>query len=92
MERIFMKTKNTRTSEPHKFVLILSQRLDLRSSNKHVAPQNVSIYYTRKNISKQYKNNKLKRIAPTWNDGFELLMVLILCQISKITPSNHKKT
>ena len=24
------------------------------------------------NIRKQYKNNKLKIIAPTWNDGFEL--------------------
>ena len=26
-----------------------------------------------KNIRKQYKNNKLKIIAPTWNDEFELL-------------------
>ena len=25
------------------------------------------------NIIKQYKNNRLKIIAPTWNDGFELL-------------------
>ena len=47
-------------SEPHKFVLNLSQRLDLRSSNKHVALQKVSIHYTWKNIRQQYKNNKLK--------------------------------
>ena len=25
-----------------------------------------------KNIRKQYKNNKFKVIAPTWNDEFEL--------------------
>ena len=25
-----------------------------------------------KNIRKQYKSNKLKIIAPTWNDEFEL--------------------
>ena len=31
-----MNTENSKTSEPHKFVLCLSQRLDLRSSNKHV--------------------------------------------------------
>ena len=31
-----------------------------------------SIYYTWKNIRKQYKNNKLKIIAPTWSDEFEL--------------------
>ena len=56
----------------HKFVLNLSQRLDLRSSNKHVSLQNVSIYYMLKNTRKQYKNNKLKIIAPTCHDEFEL--------------------
>ena len=50
----------------------MSQRLDLRSSNKHVALQNLSIYYTSKNIRKFYKGNKLKISAPTWNDKFEL--------------------
>ena len=30
------------------------------------------IYYTWKNIKKQYKNNKPKIIAPIWNDEFEL--------------------
>ena len=40
--------------------------------DKHVAFQNLSIYYTWKNIRKQYKNNKPKIIAPTWNDEFEL--------------------
>ena len=48
-----------------KFVLNLSQRLNLRSSNKHVALQNSSIYYTWKNIKTQYMNNKLKIIAQT---------------------------
>ena len=52
METIFMYAGNSKTNEPHKFVLNLSQRLDLRSSNKHVALQNVSIYYAWKNIKK----------------------------------------
>ena len=34
--------------------------------------QNVAINYTWKNIRKQYENNKLKIIGPTWNDEFEL--------------------
>ena len=67
-----MNTENRKTDEPHKFVLSLPQGLDLRNTNKHVAPQNLSIYYTWKNIGKQYKNNNLKIIAPTWNDEFEL--------------------
>ena len=58
--------------EPHKFGLNLSQRLDLRSSDKHIALQRWSIYYTWKNIRKQYRNNKLKIIAPTWTYEFKL--------------------
>ena len=58
MEIILMNTENSKTSQPHKFVLNLSQRLDLRSINKHLPPQNVSIYYMWKNIRKQCKNNK----------------------------------
>ena len=71
METIFMNTENIRANKPHKFVLNLSQRLDLRSSDKHVALENLYIYYTWKNIRKQYKNNKLKITSPTWNDEFE---------------------
>ena len=33
-----------RMNEPHKFVLNLSQRLDLRSSNNNVVLQSLSIY------------------------------------------------
>ena len=55
METIFMNKENSKTNEPHKFVLSLSQRLDLRSSSKHVAFQNLSIYFTWKNIRKHYK-------------------------------------
>ena len=72
MEMIFMNTENSKTNEPHKFVLNLSQRLDLISSNKHAAFQNLPIYYTWKNIRKQYRNNKLKIIARTWKAEFEL--------------------
>ena len=64
METIFTNTEDSKANEPHKFVLNLSQRLDLRCSNKHGAPQNLSIYYMWKN-TKNNKNNKVKIIAPT---------------------------
>ena len=35
METIFMNTENSKTNEPNKFVLNLSQRLDLNSSNEN---------------------------------------------------------
>ena len=80
MESIFMNMENSKTNKPYKFVINLSQRLDLSSSNKHVPLQNLPIYYTRRKIRKQYKNNKLKIINTTWN----YLIVLVLCQIFKI--------
>ena len=65
METIIRNTENSKTTERHNFVFNLPQRLDLRNSDKHVAFQNLYFYYTWKNIRKQYKNNKLKIIAPT---------------------------
>ena len=72
METIFVNTENSKANEPHKFVLNLSQKLGLRSSDKHVALQNLSIYCTWKNVRKQWKKNKLEIIAPTWKVEFEL--------------------
>ena len=43
METIFTNTESSETNESDKFVLNLSHRLDLRSSNKHVALQKLSI-------------------------------------------------
>ena len=85
METIFIKTENNKTNEPQKFVLNVSQRLPLRSPNKQVALQNLSIYYTWKNIRKQYKNNKSIIIAlqrEMMNLNYQ--MVLVLFQIFKI--------
>ena len=50
-----MNMKNRKSDEAHYLILNLSQRLDLRSSDKHVALKKLSIYYTWKNIRKQYK-------------------------------------
>ena len=46
IETIFLHTGKSKTNDPHKIVLNLSKGLDLRSSNKLVAFQNLSIYYT----------------------------------------------
>ena len=72
MEIILMDTENSKRITPQKFVLNMSQRLALRRLNKHVALQNLFIYYTWKHIRKQYKNNKLKINVLTQNDEFEL--------------------
>ena len=46
METIFMNTKNSKTNEPHKFALLLSQILGLKNLGGHVALQNLPIHHT----------------------------------------------
>ena len=67
-----MNTENSKTNEPHKFRLSLSDKLNLKNPNKNIALGNLSIYYTWKNIKSAYNNNKFKISAPTWNDKFDL--------------------
>ena len=72
MDTIFMNRENSRTSEYHVLVLMLTDKLDLRRGLKTVALSNLSIYYTWKNIKSSYNNNKFKISAPTWSEEFEL--------------------
>ena len=72
METIFMNTENSKTNEPHKFRLILANKLNLKDPNRNMALANLSIYYTWKSIKLRYNNNKFKISAPTWNDEFDL--------------------
>ena len=67
-----MKTENSKTNEPHRFRLDLTDKLNLKNLNKKMALPNLSIYYTWKNIKSEYNNNKFKISAPTQNDIFDL--------------------
>ena len=48
MKIISMNTENNNTNEPYEFVLHLSQKLDLRSSNKYVAIQPIYLLHVEK--------------------------------------------
>ena len=43
---IFMNTENSKTNEPHRFKLDLTDKLNLENSNKNTTLANLSIYYT----------------------------------------------
>ena len=58
MDNIFMNSEKSKNSEPHVLILKLSNKLDLRISEKVIALSNLSIYYTLKNIKSSYNNNK----------------------------------
>ena len=62
---MFMNSENSKTSDPHKLLLNLSDKTNLKISDKFVTLSNFSIYQTWKNIKTSYKNNKFKISAPT---------------------------
>ena len=84
METFFMNTKNSKTSESHRFKYNLIDKLDLKNPNKNVALAILNIYYTWKNIKSIYNNNKFKISVPTLNDTFDLPMDHIIYQLYKI--------
>ena len=55
-----MISKNSGTSDPHRLLLNLRDKISLKGSDEYIALPNHSIYYTWKNIKKSYKNNKFK--------------------------------
>ena len=63
-----MNSKNSKISDPHRLLLNLADKINLKRRDKYIALSNHSIYYTWKNIKKSYKNNKFKRSVPTWNE------------------------
>ena len=67
-----MNTENSKTNEPHRFKLNLTDKRNLKNPNKNKALANLSIYYTWKNINSKYNNNEFKISAPTWDDTFDL--------------------
>ena len=46
MSTIFMNSKNSRTSDPHRLLFNLTNKIDLRRKDKYIALSNLSICYT----------------------------------------------
>ena len=67
-----MNIEDSKTNKPHKFRLMLADKLNLKDPNKNMTLASLSIYYIQKNIPSAYNNNKFKISASTWNDKFDL--------------------
>ena len=62
---LFMNSRNSKTSDPDRLLLNLTDKINFRRKDEYIALSNLSIYYT-------WKNNKFKISALTWNEEFEL--------------------
>ena len=59
MDTIFVNSKNGKPSDPHQLLRNLTDKINLKRSDKNDPLSNLSIWYARKNIKKPYKNNKI---------------------------------
>ena len=71
METIFINTENSKTNESNRFRYYFTDKLNFKN-NKTIALANLNIYFTRKNVNSDYKNNKFKISAPTWSEKFNI--------------------
>ena len=72
MDAIFMNSENSKRSDSHRHLVNLSDKINLKRSNKYVALSNLKQLLYMEKYKKSYKNNKFEISAPTWNEEFEL--------------------
>lgn len=61
MNTIFMNLKHNKTSDLHRVILNLSNKITLKRSNKYLLLSNLNSYYIWKQIKSHTKTIKLKR-------------------------------
>ena len=79
-----MNAKNSKTSDPHRLLLNLSEKINLKRSDKYPALTDLSIYFTLKNIKKSYKTINVKHQLLRGIDNLNYVMDHILHQVFKV--------
>ena len=46
MDTIFMNSENSKTQDPHRLLLFLSDKINLKIIDRYISLSNLSIYYT----------------------------------------------
>ena len=87
-----MNSGNSETSDPHRLLLDLFDKINLKGSEKHVALSNLSIYYIWKNIKNHKKIINLKHQLQHGMKSLNYLMGHILFQVFKIILTIFIKT
>ena len=80
-----MNSENSKTSDPDRLLLNLSDKINLKRSDKYVALSNLSICYTWKDLKSHTKIINLKYKLRHGMKNLNYLVDHILYQIFKIT-------
>ena len=71
METIFINTENSKINESNRLRYYFTDKFNPKN-DKTITLANLSVYFTWKNVKSEYKNNKFKISAPTWNEEFDI--------------------
>ena len=85
MDTIFMNSKNSEASDPHKLLLSLTDKIHLKRSDQYVALLNLSIYCTWENVKGYTKIINLKYPLSHGMKNLNYMMDHILYLILKIS-------
>ena len=66
MNIIFMNSKNSQTSDPHRLLLNLTDKTNLKRSGKFIVLSNLSIYDTLKICKEQCKKIEKPVVQEQW--------------------------
>ena len=91
MGTIFMNSENSKTSHSHRLLFNLSDKTDIKRSNKYVSLSNLSIYYTWENIKSLTTTINSKYPVQGGMKNLNYLMDHILHHIFKIILSISSK-
>ena len=90
MNTIFINSKNSKTSDPNRLLLNVTDKIDLSRKDKFIALSNISIYYAWKNIKKSYRRTMdSKKQLQHGMKNLNYLMDHILYQTFKIILNVH---
>ena len=84
MNTIFMNSENSKTSDPYRLLLNLTDKIYLRGKDKYIALSNLSMYYTWKIYKRHIKTINLRFQLQHGMKNLNYLMDYILYQIFKI--------
>ena len=87
-----MNSRNSKTSDPHRLLLNLANKIDLRRKDKYIALSNLSIYYTWKTLKNHIRTINLEHQLQHDTKHLNYLMNHILYQIFKIILNTHLKS
>ena len=87
MDTIFTISGGSKIFDPHRLLLNLSDKINLKRRDKYVVLWNLSICYTYKNIKGHTKTKNLKYQLQHGTKNLNYLMDHILRQIFRITLS-----